>query len=601
MRTIYTLLLTLSFGLNSILAQDIPPHRRTSWVNAGLDQTFYYSKTVVLTDFNADTTGASSNDLALETAIQSLDGPGRILFPPGKYLFLQSISLPDSIVMEGTTDPLTNSPISYLLCSPGNNKDGIQLVGKEVDSGFKPSSPPVQGDAFILLEPFHSFIIGDIIRLHAMDDSLLVNNSWAYHTTGQITSITAIVEDTLFLEQPLRRSYDPKLLPHIYHVIPRQQVHIKCFQIERLDSTLSQSANISFTHARNCSVRGVSSALCNFAHIDIRSSSRITVDYSFFTNAFNFGGGGKAYGVVLQAGSSSCYIHANNFKQLRHSILLQSGANGNVIAYNHSTTPYWTGTFLPADAAGDVVLHGNYPYMNLFEGNMVQNIVIDNSHGMNGPYNTFFRNRAALYGIFMNTGPASNQQNFIGNQVTNTASPFYGLFSLQGLDHYVFGNMVKGSIQPNGTNEPTNLTLFDYPFNSYYENITQIPPLQVDNWTSSDPLIEAAHRALTLTPTPAICELPSYEISSPIKTFFPDEWHVYPNPVQHELFVRNPSTLTKQPLVFKLYNIAGIEVMGGIIPAMDGRLNVEHLAPGYYWLAFEGPFQKRIPLVKIGY
>ena len=63
--------------------------------------------------------------------------------------------------------------------------------------------------------------------------------------------------------------------------------------------------------------------------------------------------------------------------------------------------PFWTGTVLPSDAAGDLVLHGNYPYANLFEGNILQNLVVDDSHGLNGPYNTFFRNRADNYGIVM--------------------------------------------------------------------------------------------------------------------------------------------------------------------------------------------------------
>jgi len=91
-------------------------------------------------------------------------------------------------------------------------------------------------------------------------------------------------------------------------------------------------------------------------------------------------------------------------------VLLQSGANGNVISYNYSLNPNQSDS-PPANGAGDLVLHGNYPFANLFEGNICQNVMIDASHGINGPYNTFFRNRVQLYGIIMSPSPATDSMN----------------------------------------------------------------------------------------------------------------------------------------------------------------------------------------------
>lgn len=589
----------LFINIIPIHSQNLPPHRFTSWSEPGAALPFTVTKTLFITDYGADSTGTVSCDIALQQAILALNGPGRIHFPSGKYLFLQKITLPDSIILEGYQDPLTNTSRSHLFLSPGNNQDGIHIMGQESSTGIIPSMAPIQGDHFILVDFPHPFFKGDIIRLHAFDDSLLVNNSWAFHTTGQISEINSISDDTIFLEYPIRRSYNPDLLPLIYRVTPRQQVHIHCLQMERLDTTSSQSSNISFTNARNCTVRGVSSSYCNFAHIDIRSSSRITVDYCFFTNAFDFGGGGKAYGVVLQSGSSSCFIHANNFKLLRHSMLLQSGANGNVLAYNYSTEPFWTGTLLPSNSAGDIVLHGNYPYMNLFEGNVIQNIVIDNSHGINGPYNTFFRNRAELFGLFMNTSPASNQQNFIGNQVTNTSSPFYGLYALQGLDHYAFGNMIKGTIMPSGSDEPSELTLFEYPFSSFYKNVSQIPPIQTSNWMTTEPLIEASYRATSFDPTLAICDEPHYEPLG-LETYAPpDNWIAFPNPVSNQLHLHYKATTTIPPTSFILVHITGQTILSGILTAEEETLDIGHFNPGMYWLIFNDQKRTRISIVKL--
>tara|TARA_B110000091_G_scaffold188339_1_gene210108 strand:- start:126 stop:455 length:330 start_codon:yes stop_codon:yes gene_type:complete len=99
-------------------------------------------------------------------------------------------------------------------------------------------------------------------------------------------------------------------------------------------------------------------------------------------------------------------------------MLLQSGANGNVFAYNYSLNPFWTST--PSNSAGDMVLHGNFPYANLFKENIYRNIVVDNSHTPNGSYNTFLRNRAEGFGIFFSSSNCPDQ-NFIRNDIPNTS------------------------------------------------------------------------------------------------------------------------------------------------------------------------------------
>ena len=96
-------------------------------------------------------------------------------------------------------------------------------------------------------------------------------------------------------------------------------------------------------------------------------------------------------------------------------MLLQAGTNGNIYSYNYSLQQ--KRTELPSDAAGDIVLHGNYPYANLFEGNIAQNIGGDASHGMNGPANVFFRNRALHYGIAFSAG-SGDSSIVIYNEVT---------------------------------------------------------------------------------------------------------------------------------------------------------------------------------------
>ena len=131
-----------------------------------------------------------------------------------------------------------------------------------------------------------------------------------------------------------------------------------------------------------------------------------------------------------------------------------------------------------------MVLHGNYAYANLFEGNTVQHIVIDDSHGINGPNNTFFRNRAELYGIYMNSNPASDGQNFIGNEITNNGL-LMGNYILSGSNHFEYGNNKLGTVIPSGTNILYDSSLYLGLVPAYYQNNPPWPPIGLPNLISS--------------------------------------------------------------------------------------------------------------------
>jgi hypothetical protein len=502
-------------------------------------------------------------------------------------LFEQTIDLPDSIIIQGEIDSLTLGSLVRFKFSPGNNNDGIKISGSEINTNYTITYPLIQGQQKLFVNQPQMFAAGDFIRLAPFDDSLLVNNSWAYHSTGQIFQILEINGDSLLLNKPFRRSYNGNNLPVIYKLSPRHQVHIKCIKIERLDTTTSQSSNIYINSAADCSISGIESHYCNFAHIVIQNSIRITVENSFFKDAYSYGSGGKGYGIMLQSTSGDCFIHQNNFEHLRHSMILQSGANGNVLAYNYSIDPYWTETILPSNSAGDLVLHGNYVYMNLLESNVVQNIVIDNSHGINGPFNTFYRNRAELYGIFMNTSPASNEQNFIGNQVTNTSSPYLGLYALQGSNHFEYGNMIKGTVMPPGTNEPNDTTMFSYVFNSFYKYISSVPPIKNNNWQTQTPLIEADYR-YRVSGKKAICNDIIYKPNSVIEPgeMINREFDIYPNPFTNELIIKNNSERTDY--LIKVYYTSGRLVYSEVLSGETNRIDTKELKSGMYLLCIEG-------------
>lgn len=562
----------------------IPTERSTDWLLPGSAGMFVPNTVLTLTDFGADASGNTPSDSSLQEALLALGGPGKLLFPAGTYLFNQTISLPDSVILEGEIDTATlRSQVTFKL-NPGMNDHGISIQGSETDLGVTVQGTLTQGmhkiyapQAAVLLQ------LGDLIRLYAMDDSVLVYSSWALHQTGQIFRIVGIENDSLVLNKPLRRSYDLARAPKLYKQQPRRQVHIRCVNLERVSQTASQTSNVWVEVATDCSLNGIESYRCNFAHVTLQGSSNITVQNSHFRESFAYGGGGQGYGVALQGTTGDCYVYANAFTHLRHSMLLQSGVNGNVLAYNCSKDPFWSEQFLPSNSSGDLVLHGNYPYMNLFEGNVVQNIVIDNSHGINGPFNTLFRNRAELYGVFMNNSPASSQQNFVGNQVANVSSPFYGLYSLQGSNHYQFGNSIQGTVTPAGTDEYAEASLYGYIFPSYYDAYTGTPAIRLDTWQSATALNEAAYRYTQNRKS--VCAETAYQ--NPYLELTPveeDGLSVYPNPANHWVVVAGQG-------------ITGIEVydlLGKRQPCVwyNGLIDVSDLPTGTYVLVIYGAGKK---------
>ena len=111
-------------------------------------------------------------------------------------------------------------------------------------------------------------------------------------------------------------------------------------KIIREDVSSSQTSNIKFSRAGNCWVSGIESDKCNFAHIDAEYSSNLSISKSYFHDAHSYGSGGKAYGVMLHFTTNECFVEDNIFEHLRHSMILQAGANGNIFAYNYSLDPF---------------------------------------------------------------------------------------------------------------------------------------------------------------------------------------------------------------------------------------------------------------------
>ena len=444
MKAIFTSLLAISLGVATLKAQILPAVRAVDWTRAGLlSGRPTFNTTIDLGAAGLVGDGSTPNDVAWQAVIAPLGTTPTILqFPTGVFRFNNPITLPSNVILRGMTADSTK-----LLFNLGGTGDCIRALGSQSTSDTTYLTANLSKGAMAASVTNASrYPIGAYLRLIQNDSSEMFSN-WAYKTLGQIVRVDSVVNNEIYFSSPLRRAYDLSRRPYFTRLNMKENVGIECLSIERLDATAGQTSNILLELAANCWVLGIESNNCNNSHINLTSCSNIEVRHNYLHHAFGYGGGGKAYGLIMQSTTGEVLAENNIFRHLRHSVLLQSGANGNVIGYNYSADPYWNESFFPTNSAGDLVLHGNFPYTNLFEGNIVQNIVIDNSHAANGEHNTFFRNRAELYGIFFSDATSPNQ-NFVANDVPNTSN---GGYTLQGSGHFEYANRYRGATRPTGT------------------------------------------------------------------------------------------------------------------------------------------------------
>jgi len=530
------LLSTITFLTINSFSQTIDPSRRVLWSGAGnFNNNPVITNIISIVSYGGVGDSVTDNSAAIVSAINSLGGhAGVISFPPGNFLFLSPISLPDSVIIRGDCSDSTN--FIFKLSSTGY--DCIDVNGivnstfQSIVAGFSKDTTVITVDSTTGFNP------GDWAEISETNGAWnVVPANWAINCVGQLVQITGINGNNLTFQNPLRITYTPSLNPQIRKFTPRVFVGIEDINITRLDSVpLAGGYNISFLNAVNCWVKGVESGPSMGAHVAINVSSNISVTGCYFHNAFAYDGTStQGYGVMMIQHSGQCLVENNIFNVLRHSIINKQGSNGNVAGYNYANNGYRSEQI--HDFGADMVCHGHYSFANLFEGNIVNNISIDSTWGPTGPYTTFYRNRAALYGIIMTSGASveSDTLNFVGNETTDNAV-LHGLYLLAGVNNFQYGNNILGTITPAGTTNLTDTSYYRTSFADFWSTAPFPPtvgePVVLGTGTNPAMTRALAGGRLTVSPNPPC-------IGTGISTANSNEdISIYPNPANTSFFVR---------------------------------------------------------------
>jgi len=598
MKTTKIIGLFVAFGLllcTPIFAQTIPSERTVDWSQAGLLNPIDEPNLLVsVTDYGAIGDGNTNDSPAVQQAIDELSGnPGILFFPAGTYLLTQPIIAYSGLIIKGEGSDL--SYLKFYLSSDSQN--GIQVSAGQSEAFQSVISGYTKGSSTLELASTSGLETGDFMEMREDNgDWDVVPISWAEHSVGQILQITAINGNQISLNHELRIDYEASLNPQIRKIEPIQQVKIENLKIERLDEpSTGGGKNIYFGYAINCQVSGVESSKSQGSHIYITASSNILVFGNYIHDAFLYDGTAtRGYGLTLNMHTGEVLVENNIFRNLRHAMMVKTGANGNVFTYNYAREPHRSEPI--SNYSGDISVHGHYAYANLFEENICQNIFIDHYWGPGGPLNTFFRNRTELYGIIMTSSSLleTQEQNFVGNEISNSFP--YGFFSLTGSNHFEYGNNDGGSAIPTGT---TNLDDISY----YYSGRpwfvgTSLPfpaigyPNIINQWVN--PAKERYENGETMTE--------QLDETIGIKQFPEDKpmgIKLLENPVSNLLKIQ--ITQAQESLQFHIYSLTGQVVIMGQIPKNSEffQINMDQLSSGIYLLNISNPsFRKTIKIEK---
>jgi hypothetical protein len=369
-------------------------------------------QTVSVRDYGAVGDGLTDDSAAFESAMAAVAKPGVVIIPAGTYRLSRTLKPTSGLVLRGQ-----GATVSLLVFHMGGATDPLIDFTTYNSRPFSSlGQDAALGATSLTLTAASGVAVGDVMEIEQQNDPAKMytdpewNQSWAQSVVGQFAVVTAVSGTTVSLDRPLRAAYTTSLDARARVYRMGKNVGIEDLGLRRQDPSRGGGDTIHFKYAFNCWVTRVESLDTVSAHVYAESSAAIEVRDSTFKRAHDYGDGGRGYGVSLGRHVSDCLVENNVFETLRHAMVVSQGANGNVFGYNASSVRKCESTqWTPCD----ISVHGHYPFRNLFEGNLVEEIDITDYWGPAGPGNVLLRNVVRQEGIEIMD--ASHGQAVLGN------------------------------------------------------------------------------------------------------------------------------------------------------------------------------------------
>ena len=444
-------------------AEIVPPERRIVWqpgIPGGIPDasTACPQSAPSVTDFGAVGDGVVDDYPAFDAAISAASQGDAILIPEGEYLLRTGLSLNKGVILCGE-----GSDKSRLLFDCAET--AIDIVIYDRGTLVDVTTGAVKDSTQITVTDASEFVPGEFAEIRQDNDWAVMDpeNYWRdpgnvdwvpEYCVGQMFEVVAVNGNTVTVDPPVHFTYNPAMNPQLRSMGLVVGVGIQGLYLTRLNT--ADRATVGMKNAAYCWMRDCESEMTFRAHVSGSSALRCEIRRNYMHHSHDYGGGGHGYGVTLGEHVTGFLIEDNIFVHLRHAMMVQVGASGNVYGYNYSIETQSEGTWTPCD----ISMHGHYPHMNLFEGNVVQEVDVSDYWGPCGPGNTLLRNRVESEGI--QVMDYSHRQNVVGNQLTTDPN----IVSEEG---NVQGTLIHGNYQDGSISWDPNISDHDIP-NSYYHS-----------------------------------------------------------------------------------------------------------------------------------
>jgi len=410
-------LLFMQYVVNGAI---LPADRVTSWAPGipGGIPTIQSPYLDVVAAFGAPNDSSADASDAIQKALDSLRVTGGVVYvPPGIYrIDKQLLFNGNRTVLRGAGADCTKLYLGF-----AGNSFFIGMYGR---GEWQPLTDAVKGLTSVTVTDGSAFTVGDFAEIEQINDSALMYTDpawivdWAENMVGQLFEVAAVQGTTVTFKTPLHFQIRKDLFPQIRPQRFRTYAGIEDVYLEK---TVAEGHTIHIKNAAYCWVKRIESSYTRKAHSETETSLGCLFSENYMHHSFSYGGGGSGYGTSLHTHSTDCLVENNIYEHLRHAMIIQNGATGNVFAYNFSTDPVQGESDAQPLNEGwnppDISFHGHYAQYNLAEGNIVTEIGISDYWGPMGPGNTFLRNSVrGGDGIVLNDH--SHSQNIIGNVMT---------------------------------------------------------------------------------------------------------------------------------------------------------------------------------------
>ena len=194
-----------SAGLNkSIISNDDQPQLLSRKEKKSIIITRYFDEDLLaeynfVEDFGGNNMGEVDNSKTLEYALENTPDYSVIFFPPGVYLFEESISIPNNKIIKGRS-PNTTSLIFDL---KNRNEPLINIQGSSSNEYWNLDSIGPIGSNQLFLDRNEFFEIGDAIEIERENDPNLITKEkeWSKWAIGGIFKIVDIDNEIIYLDK----------------------------------------------------------------------------------------------------------------------------------------------------------------------------------------------------------------------------------------------------------------------------------------------------------------------------------------------------------------------------------------------------------------